>query len=262
MDFTGKTVVVTGSGKGLGMGIALEFGKAGANVVVTYHNSTSNVNSLIGKINSSGGQADKFKVDVSNEVNVKALMDFAVERFGSLDILVNNAAVQIDLPFEEYDPDDYTWLMDTNLKGYFMCTKYAAEKMIPNHKGKIIYISSIHSKRPTEFDPAYSMSKGGIRMLAREAAIEYGPEGIQVNVAEPGYVKIEAGKSGAAKNNYFSNIKKVPRIIRGIDYKKRMKYTRFCEPIDVGKLCIYLASSGADMLNGSAIRQDGGTILY
>ena len=83
MDFNGKTVVVTGSGKGLGMGIALEFGKAGANVVVTYHNSTSNVNSLIDKINSSGGQADKFKVDVSNEANVKALMDFAVERFGS-----------------------------------------------------------------------------------------------------------------------------------------------------------------------------------
>jgi len=178
-------------------------------------------------------------------------------------VLVNNAAVQINLPFQDYDPDDYTWLMDTNLKGYFMCTKYAAEKMIPNHSGKIIYISSIHSKRPIEFDPAYCMSKGGVRMLAREAAIEYGPEGINVNVIEPGGVHLEEGKSGSKGHTYRkAEWKKIPKYIRSLDYKKMMQYSRRCTPTDVGKLTVYLASEDADMLNGSAIRQDSATILY
>lgn len=253
----GRTAIVTGSGKGIGMGIATEMAKAGASVVINYSFSEGGALQVKQAIEAEGGRAMTFKADVSQEAEVAAMFKAAFDWTGRIDILVNNAALQTNNDFSKYRIESFDSLVNVNLKGYFLCTREAAKYMIPNKKGVILYNSSVHAKRATEFDPGYSMTKGGIKMLEREAALELYPKGIRVLCMEPGGVKIDAPKSG---NEGTFIAEKYMLQERYFQFKKYGVH-RPMLPVDMGKMAVYLASDECDLINGGEIPMDAGDML-
>ncbi len=255
----GRVAVVTGAGKGIGSGIARELAAAGAAVVVNYSSSAEGAECVRDQILSAGGKAMAFKADVSQENEVIALMDAAVQWGGKLDILVNNAALQANVPLPDYKMETYDRLVAVNLMGYWLCTREAARRMIPNKKGVILYNSSVHAKRPTHFDPAYCMTKGGIKMLEREAAIALAPHGIRVICMEPGGVHIDLPKSGS--EGQIIDRKHLAQA-RLFHYKPQQNLGRPMNPSDVGKMAVLLASDDCELISGCEITLDQADMLY
>jgi glucose 1-dehydrogenase len=255
----GRTAVVTGAGKGIGTGIARALAAAGAAVLVNYSNSEEGAAAARDEITAKGGKAEIFKADVSKEEEVLAMMKAAFDWTGRLDILVNNAALQVNLPFKLYKMETYDRIIEVNLTGYFLCTREAAKYMIKARSGVILYNSSVHAKRPTEFDPAYCMTKGGIKMLEREAAVELSQYGIRVLCIEPGGVPLEKPKSGSEGVLMSSRNYTQERLFR---FRNGAHLGRAMHPADVGKMVAALASDDFDLLNGCEIQMDEGDTLF
>ncbi len=254
----GRTAIVTGAGKGIGMGIAREMALAGASVVINYSFSEAGAAKVRDDIIAEGGKAMIFKADVSQEAEVKAMFQAAFNWTGRIDILVNNAALQTNVGFRSYRLESFDSLVKVNLKGYYLCTREAAKYMVPNKSGVILYNSSVHAKRATEFDPVYCMTKGGIKMLEREATLELGPKGIRTLCMEPGGVRIEAPKSG----NEGQMIE--PKYLiqeKHFQFRKGGGH-RPMVPADMGKMAVYLASDECELINGGEIPMDAGDMLY
>lgn len=255
----GRTAVVTGAGKGIGTGIAREMAAAGASVLVNYSASEEGAAAVRDVILSTGGKAMIFKADVSKEDEVLAMMKAAVDWTGRLDILVCNAALQANVPLPAYKMETYDRIVDVNLKGYFLCTREAAKYMIPQRKGVILYNSSVHAKRPTEFDPAYCMTKGGIKMLEREAAVELAQYGIRVLCMEPGGVPLEKPKSGSEGIMPSAGRYHGERLFR---FRSYAHLGRSMTPADIGRMAALLASDGFELISGCEITMDEGDMLY
>ena len=191
-DLTGKVYIVTGSGKGIGKGIVRCFVKSGAKCCINCNSNAAMAQETLKEIQAIGGEdcAFVYQADVSDYAQAEAMVKATVERYGRLDGLVNNAALQKQYQLDGYSLKDYDLLMNVNLGGYInmmrACLPYLKET-----KGTITMISSDHGKRPTHFDPVYAMTKGGMHMLLREAAVEFGKYGIRVNMIMPAGVKIE-----------------------------------------------------------------------
>lgn len=248
-----RVAVVTGGGKGVGAGISRQLAAEGVKVMIAYNSNPDMAQKHAQSLRDAGGIADTCKVDVTDRAQVDALMRHTAEVFGGIDILVNNAAWQPNLDIDEYTEQQYDDIMRTNLGGYFRCTQSALPYLKKSDMGRVIMISSVHGKRPGDFDVCYSMTKGGIKMLVREAAIELAQYGITVNAILPGGVKIEF-KSG------FSAPFKRSRVQR----ERRYAWAplgRICVPDDVGNLVVFLSSKAGEYLTGTSIRMDGGSML-
>ena len=260
-DLTGKVAIVTGSGKGIGKGIARCLIKAGAKVCLNCVSNRAIAEETLKEMQALGGEdcAILIQADVSDFEQAQNMVKETVAKWGKLDILVNNAALQKNMDFDEYPEEFYDLLINVNLGGSTnmmrACLPYLKET-----KGSITMISSVHGKRPTDFDPVYAITKGGMHMLMREAAIEFANYGVRVNMILPAGVKIEF-KSGNPAS--FKGPERKLDIDNKMLFEKYPTYAlgRTGLPDDSGYLCVYLASQEAEHITGAAIRADGGSML-
>jgi NAD(P)-dependent dehydrogenase (short-subunit alcohol dehydrogenase family) len=240
---TGRTALVTGAGSGIGSGIAAALARAGCRVAVNYHDTPDGAVQTVAAIRQSGGEAFAVRGDVRNASAVTALIDEIVERTGALDVLVNNAGVQTWTPFLDVTEEEWDFVIDTNLKGCFLCTQAAARQMKLQGRGAIVNIGSGCNKVPFPRLVAYTASKGGIEMLTKVAAVELGPLGIRVNCVAPGAIDIE--RTRLEDPNYAETWGRVAPLRRvGV-------------PKDVADAVVFLASDAASYVSGQTLWVDG-----
>ncbi|GGD57128.1 SDR family NAD(P)-dependent oxidoreductase [Paenibacillus nasutitermitis] len=255
MRLAEKTALVTGAGTGIGKGIAIELARRGAKVAVHYNQSSAGALDTLQQIHAFGGQAFVVQGNVAHKKEIDVMVQEVIGRYGTIDILVNNAALQLNYGFFDHTEATFDTMMHINLKGYWQCIQAVVPHMKAKKTGRIINISSVHAKRPTDFDAVYAMTKGGIRMLGRECAIELGRYGITVNTIEPGAVDVgkfkvrtSSGETGAARS-------------RTEDIRMKFPLGRVGKPHDVAQLVCFLASDESEFISGAAIRLDGASML-
>jgi 3-oxoacyl-[acyl-carrier protein] reductase len=247
IDLSGKVALVTGASRGIGKECSKTLAAAGALVVLNYHKSAEKAQAAAQGIRESGGKAECFRADVSNPENVQQLFDHIRKSHGRIDILVNNAGITRDKLLLSMELSDWDKVMDLNLKGVFLCTRSAAEMMMPNHSGKIINISSISAVKCFRGQTNYATAKGGIISFTRACAVELSGKGIQVNAVLPGMIVTDMS----------SRVRK----IAGDDILKSIPAGRFGEPSDIAKMVLFLASDLSDYVIGQAISVDGGMTI-
>ncbi|MEM2425282.1 MAG: 3-oxoacyl-[acyl-carrier-protein] reductase [candidate division WOR-3 bacterium] len=243
--FSGKVVVVTGSGRGIGRAIALAFAKEGADVVVNASRNVEEVNEVVEEIKKMGGRAIGVIADVSKWEEAQMLIQKAIEHFGKVDILVNNAGIARPAMCYKMNEEEWDTVINVNLKGAFNCIRAVAPYMIERRYGKIINISSVAGRDGLVGNINYAASKGGLDSLTKTAAKELGRYGINVNAVAP--ANIETKMTEWLKDPKFQE-RYLPRIPLG----------RFGKPEDVAPLVLFLASDEASYIAGEIISVDGG----
>jgi NAD(P)-dependent dehydrogenase (short-subunit alcohol dehydrogenase family) len=247
LDFSGKVVIVTGSGSGLGSGIARRFAQANARVVVHYHTSANSAAGVVESIRAAGGQAHAFQADLKDELAVQALVHDAVHTFGRLDVLVNNAGIYPLAGMLEMTTAQWDEVLDANLRSAFLCTQAAARQMIAQGEGgAIINITSIEAENPAPHHSHYNASKGGLLMFTRASAHELGAHGIRVNAVAPGLIWRE-GLEQAWPDGVERYLRAAPLGRLGL-------------PDDVADACLFLASPAARWITGASLTVDGGVM--
>lgn len=250
INLSGKTAIVTGGALGIGFGIAYRLAEAGANVVIADFKIEEGEKAA-GQLNSKGWKAKAIKVDVSNEEDVKNLISETVNNFDSLDILINNAGIYPNIPVSKMTLEDFDKVLSVNLKGVFLCSKYASEEMINKGKGgKIINITSVDALHPSMIGLAhYDASKHGVWGFTKNLALELAPHKIWVNAIAPGGIKTPGVEKGLTDTSVLSAFEaKIPMHRMGI-------------PDDIGKVALFLASDLSSYMTGSQIVVDGGVLL-
>lgn len=240
-----KVVLITGASKGIGKATAEEFAKKGYNVIINYNNSKEEAEELSRNIEKTYNvQTLIVKCDISNEQEVKKMVDISVDKFGKIDILVNNAGIAIDKPFEEKTLEDFKKTFETNVYGMFLVTKYVSRIMIDNKYGKIVNVSSTSGLDDfSPFSLDYNASKAAIISLTHDLAIQFQPY-INVNAVAPGWVDTEM-------NNGFDEE-------FWEDAKERICVKRIARPEEIAKVIVFLASEEASYINSEVIKIDGG----
>ena len=235
-------VLVTGASKGIGEATALKFAKNGYDVVINYYSDTVCANKVKENVGKYGVKCLLCKCDISNEEEVKNMVDDIINKFGSIDVLVNNAGIANDtLPFEK-NVDDFKRVLDVNLIGTYLVSKYVIKHM---KNGSIINISSTNALNqyyPYSLD--YDASKAGVISLTHNLATELSPN-IRVNAVCPGWVNTDMNKQ--LDDDYIN------------DECKNILLGRFAEPKEIANVIYFLASEYASYINNSIIRVDGGT---
>ena len=250
MKLRDKVALVTGSGRGIGRAIALLFADEGASIVV---NSVHRENSDAVKeeIESRGGKAISVPADVASKESVDDLFDKVKREYGGVDVLVNNAGINIVKPALEMTEADWDRILSINLKSIFTCSKAAAELMIPRKSGRIINISSIVGINPFPNRAPYATSKAGVIMLTRELAIEWAQHGINVNAIAPGFILTDMLKGRIAEG-----------AIDGDAILKRVPLRRFGVVQDIAHSALFLAAEESSYITGQCITVDGGYTAY
>jgi glucose 1-dehydrogenase len=247
MRLKDKVAIVTGSSQGIGRGIAERFGQEGASVVVNYIGGSAMAEEVKQNIESGGGRAITVQADISRLDDIKNLFDEAIQTFGRVDILVNNAGIEKHAPFWNVTESDYDRVLSVNLKGAFFSTQRMARHLIETgRRGKIVNISSVHEDLPFPNFSAYCASKGGLKMLTRNLAVELGSYGINVNNIAPGAIETPINR------NLLNDPTKLNSLLGQIPLK------RLGQPEDVAGLAVFLASDEADYVTGSTFFVDGG----
>jgi NAD(P)-dependent dehydrogenase (short-subunit alcohol dehydrogenase family) len=244
MLLQGKTALVTGASKGVGKGIALELARHGCDVAVNYHSDRNGAEATAAEIAGMGRKAFVAAADVGVSRDVDRMFGEVFERFPRLDILVNNAGIQTWKPLLELEESEWDRVLDTNLKGCFLCTQRAARRMKDSGGGRIVNIGSGCNKVPFPNLVNYTASKGGIEMFTKVAAMELGPYGITVNCVAPGAVEIERTKEEAG--DYQGT------------WSKLTPLGRVGQPVDVARTVVYLASDLGEFVTAQTIWVDGG----
>ncbi|MCL2160095.1 MAG: SDR family oxidoreductase [Oscillospiraceae bacterium] len=253
-----KVAIVTGGNKGVGRGIVYSLLNAGFNVCICYNSSKDFAFETLKKADQiADGHAFLHKCDVSVRDSAKAMVEETVRRFGKIDLLVNNAALQPNLPVGMYDMETFKRIWDINIGGYFLCLQEALPHLKQSKCPRVINIASIHAKRPSVFDAGYSMTKSAIKMFTREAAIELAKYKITVNYITLGGCKIE-GKTASPEIHFGAFDLRMPE---GAKTKTMFPLGRITTPKDVGELIVYLASEKSGIITGTGIRVDGGSAL-
>ncbi len=244
VDLTNKVALVTGGARGIGRKSSLLLSRAGAKVVINYNRSKEKAEEVKAEIFRYGLEADIFQADVSRSDEVEALFDFIRNKFRRIDILVNNAGIIKDSLLLAMETSDWDRVHDVNLKGAFLCTKFAAEMMMTNHSGKIINISSIGAIKGGHGQTNYASAKGGLISFTRACAVELAGKGIQVNAVLPGMI--------------VTNMSSRVRKRAGDKILEMIPAGRYGEPVDIAQLIVFLASENADYITGQSIAVDGG----
>lgn len=244
LDLSGKTALVTGASRGIGRECSKTLAAAGARVIVNYHKSEEKALDVIHEIREAGGEAEPFRADIANLDEVQALFAHIREKYGRLDILVNNAGIIRDKLLLSMELPDWDKVLDLNLKGAFLCTKFAAEMMLPQHAGKIINISSIGAIKCGRGQSNYAAAKGGLISFTRACAVELSGKGIQVNAVLPGMIETDMSRR--------------VRKLAGDTIVKSIPAGRYGIPVDIANMVAFLASDLSDYICGQAISVDGG----
>jgi len=244
MRLKNKIAIITGANRGIGEATALLFAREGAKIVVNYFSSDKKAENVVSRIKEIGSEAIAIKCDISDEDQVKKMIDRTVERFGRIDILVNNAGIIFDVPFNERTVEQWKRTFDVNVLGTFLCSKHASKQMKKNNQGKIINVSSTSGMNI--FDPEsmdYYSAKAGVVALTKNLAKELAPE-IQVNSVAPGWVDTDM--------NVDLPKEYIARETENIYLK------RIATPEDIAKAILFFASSDSDYVTGSTLVIDGG----
>ena len=247
IDLSDKIALVTGGSRGIGSACCRSLSKVGAKVLINYHRSSEKAEALKNEIEREGRDADIIQADISQPEEVEALFQNIQKKYEKLDILVNNAGIIKDNLLLAMSISDWDRVLDVNLRGAFMCSKYASELMITRHFGKIINISSIGATRVVRGQGNYAAAKGGLLSFTRVCAVELAGKGIQVNAVLPGIIE--------TKMTHRTRKRAGQQIL------DRIPQERFGQAADVADLVVFLASDKSDYITGQAITVDGGLSL-
>src|SRR5438132_4269230 len=254
----GEKALVTGANSGIGLGVPRALGRAGADVVVNYVSGDETAQQAVEEIKQGGVQAYAHKADVSKEDQVQTMFQQMFEEFGTIDILINNAGLQRDAPFDQMTLEQWNTVISINLTGQFLCAREAVREfkrrgVVPEVScaaGKIICISSVHEVIPWAGHVNYAASKGGIMLMMKSIAQEVAPYRIRVNSIAPGAIRTPINTSAwNTPEAYNSLMTLVP-------------YKRIGETDDIGHAAVWLASDAADYVTGISLYIDGGMTLY
>ncbi|KGR80389.1 3-oxoacyl-[acyl-carrier-protein] reductase [Ureibacillus manganicus] len=243
----GKVAVVTGASRGIGRAIALSLAKEGAKVVVNYSGSEQKAQQVVDEINSMGTQAIAIQANISEVESVTNLMDSAIKQFGSIDILVNNAGITRDNLIMRMKEDEWDDVINTNLKGVFLCTKAVTRQMMKQRAGRIINISSIVGVMGNAGQANYVAAKAGVIGLTKTTARELASRNILVNAIAPGFITTEMTDAlpEEMKNAMLSQI----------------PLAKLGQPEDIAKAVVFLASDDASYMTGQTLHIDGGMYM-
>jgi NAD(P)-dependent dehydrogenase (short-subunit alcohol dehydrogenase family) len=249
-DFRGKVVIVTGSGSGIGKATAQLFTAMKASVVVADID-VGAANETVQSITQERGVAVAIECDISSESSVCHLVSKAVELFGQIDVLVNNAARFLYKGGFDANSDDWTAVMATNVAGAAMCSRYVAKEMRKNRKGSIVIVSSTSGLDAAPDYATYCSSKAALLMLTRCLALDFGPYNIRVNSICPGPVDTPALRRELERTNVTWN------EFQELCYKKQC-IKKMIQPEDVGRSILFLSSDQASMISGTNLIVDAG----
>ena len=246
-ELDGKTAIVTGASKGIGEATVHELISRGVNVIAGSRD-LNNLEYLMSRLSGHPDKVHPMKCDVSNYDDVKQMTQFALDRFGKIDILVNNAGIALIGPFEEFSEDQWDQQINVNLKSVFLGCKAVIPEMKKNNSGSIINLSSIAGLVGLQGCAAYNASKGGVRLLTKSIAIEYGPNKIRCNSIHPGFM--------ATNMNDPKKIAERGRDFEAIIETIPLKSMGNAE--DIANCALYLASDESSYVTGSEYVVDGG----
>ncbi|NGX58789.1 MAG: Glucose 1-dehydrogenase 1 [Chlamydiae bacterium] len=255
----GQKALVTGADSGIGRGVAIALGHAGADVVVNYHKGEEAAEEVVEAIKQTGCKnVFAHQADVSQEDQVIAMYEKMFQEFGTIDILVSNAGLQQDAPLEEMTLAKWNLVIGVNLTGQFLCCREAVKefkrrgvnKEVSCAAGKLICMSSVHQEIPWAGHVNYAASKGGIKMLMESISQEVAPHRIRVNSIAPGAIKTPINKEAWDTPEAYNQLMEL------------IPYNRIGEPDDIGRAAVWLASDDSDYVNGITLFVDGGMTLY
>ncbi len=242
-----KVAVVTGGSRGIGRAIALELARRGAKIVVNYHQSPEAAKAVVGEIQASGGQAAAFQANVAEAEAAQNLIKFAIETFGDLHILVNNAGITRDKLIMMMTEEDWDAVLDTNLKSTFLCSKAAVKHMLRKRYGRIINIASVAGQMGNPGQTNYSASKAGQIGFTKALAREVAGRNITVNAVAPGFVDTEI-LLAMPPETLAAALKLVPLGRKG-------------QPEEIADAVAFLASDQAAYITGQVLGVDGGMAM-
>ena len=248
MSLAGKVALVTGSSSGIGKAIAIRLAHEGADVCVNYHREEEAAQDTVRQIQALGRKSIAVQADMGAGAEVEAMVQRCEAELGGLDIMVNNAGVEIKSPFIEVTEAHWDLVINTNLKGVFFGMQAAARYMVPRRSGRIINISSIHEDATMPGNAPYCAAKGGVRMLMRTVAVELAPYGITVNDVAPGAIMTPINR------DTLSDPAKVAAL------QAVIPMARIGTPEDVAGVVVFLASDDAAYVTGATYFVDGGMI--
>lgn len=243
-----KIAMVTGASRGIGRSIALALAAAGATVVVNYRSQAEAAEAVVAEITAAGGQASAIQADVASSDDVEQLFKTVLERYGSIDILVNNAGITRDTLLLRMKEDDFDSVINTNLRGPYLCTKAVLRPMTKARAGRIINISSVVGLMGNAGQANYAAAKAGIIGFTKSTAREMASRNITVNAVAPGYIDTEL--TGVLSDSVRESI--LASIPLG----------RLGTPEDVANLVCFLASDAASYITGQTFTVDGGMVMH
>lgn len=244
---TGKSAIVTGASRGIGRAIAIELAKEGAKVAVNYAGSEDKAAETVRLIEAEGGEAFAIRASVSQQEDVKHLVDETIERFGSMDILVNNAGITKDNLLMRMKEDEWDDVLSTNLKGVFLCTKAVARPMMKQRSGSIVNLASVVGVAGNAGQANYVAAKAGVIGLTKTAAKELSARGIRVNAVAPGFITTDM------TDKLPEEVKE--GMLAGIPLGK------LGDPEQVARAVVFLVSDDAAYITGQTLHVDGGMVM-
>lgn len=242
-----KIAVVTGAARGIGRAIALALASEGAIVIVNYNGSAGKAEEVVKEITQAGGRAESFACNVADGTAVESLFAEVLKKYGRIDILVNNAGITKDGLLMRMTEEDFTQVIDTNLKGAFHCTKAAVKVMLKQRSGRIINISSVSGVKGNAGQANYSASKAGVIGLTKSVAREVASRGITVNAVAPGFIETDMTEV-------------LPENVKTV-VTAQIPLNHFGEPEDIAAAVAFLASDKSGYITGQVICVDGGMAM-
>lgn len=243
----GKVALVTGASRGIGRAIAVALAKEGASVAVNYAGNSEKAGQVVSEIKDMGSEAVAIQGDVTDADSVTAMVKNVTEQFGKIDILVNNAGITRDNLLIRMKEEDWDSVINTNLKGVFLCTKAVSRPMMKQRQGRVINISSVVGVSGNAGQANYTAAKAGVIGLTKTSAKELAARGITVNAIAPGFIETDM------TNELNEEV--------GEQMRKQIPLGRFGSPEDVAKTVVFLASEDSGYITGQTIQVDGGMVM-